>query len=140
MKTESQKTRTRRSTANQNGEVKEKLTEEAKGTTVSPASDKEQASPESGKAKPVNLDDRIEKFEKLKGLTTNRERLVQTLSELNKFKHNQGDSSSFHLKDSHGLEFKTSNTNLVELVTSQLQTTLQERKSEIEDEIIKFEL
>ena len=37
----------------------------------------------------ANLDDRIQKFEKLKGPTTNRERLTGTLNEPNKFKYNR---------------------------------------------------
>ncbi|MEZ4841252.1 MAG: hypothetical protein R2821_06990 [Flavobacteriaceae bacterium] len=77
----------------------------------------------------VNLDDRIQKFEKLRGLANNRERLVQTLNDLTKFNYNQGDSSSFYIRDASGMEFKTTNTNLIRLVSSNLQTTLEERKS-----------
>lgn len=88
----------------------------------------------------INLDDRIQKFEKLRGLATQRERLTQTLSELTKFNYNQDDSSSFYLRDSRNLEFKTTNTNLIKLVTSHLQSTLEQRKSEIEEQIVQFEL
>ena len=86
------------------------------------------------------MDDRIQNFEKLRGLATQRERLNQTLSELTKFNYNQGDSASFYIRDSHNLEFKTTNTNLIKLVTTHLQSTLEERKSEIEEQIVKFEL
>ncbi len=115
-------------------EVQKKLTQQAIGkTTVS----KKTVIPE----KPtVNLDDRIQKFEKLRGLATQRERLTQTLNELTKFNYNRDDSSSFYLRDSHNLEFKTTNTNLIKLVTSHLQSTLEERKSEIEQQIVQFEL
>jgi hypothetical protein len=88
----------------------------------------------------VNLDDRIQKFEKLRGLANNRERLVQTLNDLTKFNYNQGDSSTFYIRDASGLEFKTTNTNLIRLVTSNLQTTLEDRKVELEKEILQFEL
>lgn len=88
----------------------------------------------------VNLDDRIQKFEKLRGLATQRERLVQTLNDLTKFNYNQGDSSTFYIRDSSGMEFKTTNTNLIRLVSSNLQETLENRKAELEKEIVAFEL
>lgn len=109
-------------------EVQKKLTEQAIGKTVVTE-------------KPlINLDDRIQKFEKLRGLATQRERLTQTLNELTKFNYNQDDSSSFYLRDSRNLEFKTTNTNLIKLITTHLQTTLEQRKSEIEEQIVQFEL
>lgn len=88
----------------------------------------------------INLSERIQKFEKLRGLATQRERLTNTLNELTKFNYNQGDSASFHIRDSHNLEFKTTNTNLIKLVTTHLQSTLEQRKAEIETEIVQFEL
>ncbi len=76
--------------------------------------------PKTTEAQPeVNLDERIQKFEKLKGLATQRERLMKSLGELTKFNYNQDDSASFHLRDSHSLEFKTANTNLIKLVTEE---------------------
>jgi len=115
-------------------EVQKKLTEAAIGK---PIVTKKTAIIE----KPtVNLDERIQKFEKLRGLATQRERLTETLNELTKFNYNSDDSSSFYLRDSHNLEFKTTNTNLIKLVTEHLQSTLQQRKSEIEKQIVQFEL
>lgn len=110
-------------------DVQKKLTEEAqqvKQTVVSKVT--------------IDLADRIQKFEKLRGLATQRERLNETLNELTKFNYNQGDSSSFYIRDSHNLEFKTTNTNLIKLVTTHLQSTLEIRKQEIENAIIEFEL
>ncbi|CAL2104134.1 conserved protein of unknown function [Tenacibaculum sp. 190130A14a] len=125
---------TRKTTAKVKKEVQDKLTKEAVGETVVP---EKKAITE----KPVvNLDDRIQKFEKLRGLATQRERLTQTLNELTKFNYNQDGSCAFHLRDSHNLEFKTTNSNLIKLVTSHLQTTLEQRKSEIEEQIVQFEL
>ncbi|WJJ95702.1 hypothetical protein [Algibacter luteus] len=98
-------------------DVQKKLTEEAIGKTVVPEKQPETKKPT------INLDDRIQKFEKLRGLATQRERLAQTLSELTKFNYNQSGSASFHIKDSQNLEFKTTNTNLIKLVTSHLQST-----------------
>ncbi len=115
-------------------EVQKKLTGVAIGKTTVP---KKTVVPE----KPtVNLDERIQKFEKLRGLATQRERLTQTLNEVTKFNYNQDDSSSFYLRDSRNLEFKTTNTNLIKLVTTHLQFTLEQRKSEIEEQIVQFEL
>ncbi|WP_435138395.1 hypothetical protein [Formosa sp. A9] len=101
-----------------------------------------------GEAKPatpvakteINLDDRIQKFEKLKGLATQRERLTETLNDLTKFNYNQDGSASFQIRDSHHLEFKTTNSNLIKLVTTHLQLTLEQRKAEIESAIVAFEL
>ncbi len=123
----------KRQTATSKKEVQKKLTEDAISKTVS-----KEKKVVIGSA--VNLDERIQKFEKLRGLATQRERLTQTLSELTKFNYNQDGSSSFYLRDSHNLEFKTTNSNLIKLVTSHLQSTLEQRKSEIEQKIVQFEL
>lgn len=88
----------------------------------------------------ISIDSRIQKFEKLRGLATNRERLNQTLGELTKFNYNQDGFISFYIRDSHGLEFKTTNSNLINLVTTQLQKTLEQRKTGIEKDILIFEL
>ena len=90
--------------------------------------------------KPISLDDRINKFQKLQGLTNQRERLMMTLTNLTKFKYNNGDSCVFLIRDENGEEFKTSNTNLIKLVTNHLQDTLLVRKNQLEEEILKFEL
>jgi len=115
-------------------EVQKKLTEQAIGKTIVP---EKKVTVEKTV---INLDDRIQKFEKLRGLANQRERLTETLNELTKFNYNQDDSSSFHLRDSRNLEFKTTNTNLIKLVTTHLQSTLEQRKSEIEEHIVQFEL
>ncbi len=133
-------TKTRQNgTANQENatvkkEVQKKLTEEAIGKTVVPEKKTIDEKPV------INLDDRIQKFEKLRGLATQRERLTETLNELTKFNYNQDGSSSFHIRDSRNLEFKTTNSTLIKLVTTHLQSTLEVRKSEIEEQIVQFEL
>lgn len=88
----------------------------------------------------INLDERMNKFEKLRGLANQREKLQSTLIELARFNYNQDGSSAFFIKDASGLEFKTTNSNLIGLVSNQLQQTLEKRKSEIEKEIIEFRL
>ena len=112
--------------------VQKKLAEEAKGQTPSPIKDESKTN--------VSLDQRIDKFEKLRGIATQRERLVHTLTQLSRFNYNSADSSTFTLKDAAGLEFKTTNSNLIKLVASELQNTLEARKSELEKQLIEFEL
>ncbi|WP_075343126.1 hypothetical protein [Tenacibaculum agarivorans] len=139
-------------TVKQNGSVKkattakknvqEKLAKEAIGEKPTPIT-KEASKLQSVQeiTKPlVNLDDRMLKFEQMKGLAHQRERLNNTLTELNRFKYNQSDSSTFYIKDSNGLEFRTTNNNLVHLVTNHLKGTLTTRKVEIEKQLIEFEL
>lgn len=115
-------------------EIQKKLTQEAIGKTVTPEPKAVPQKPE------ISLDERIQKFEKLRGLATQRERLSETLTELTKFNYNQDGSSSFFIRDSRHLEFKTTNSNLIKLVTSHLQSTLEQRKAEIEQQIVQFEL
>ncbi|MEE9361446.1 MAG: hypothetical protein V3U92_02475 [Cellulophaga sp.] len=123
----------KRGTATVKKDVQKKLTEEAIGQA-------QKVKQEVVIKATINLVDRIQKFEKLRGLATQRERLNETLNELTKFNYNQGDSASFYIRDSHNLEFKTTNTNLIKLVTTHLQSTLEVRKQEIENQIIQFEL
>ena len=134
METKTKQNGTVKRTTTVKKDVKEQLAKQAMGQDA-----QEVKQPLVSKAT-IDLADRIQKFEKLRGLATQRERLVQTLSELTKFNYNQGDSASFYIRDSHNLEFKTTNTNLIKLVTTHLQSTLEARKGEIEQEIIQFEL
>lgn len=88
----------------------------------------------------INLEERIDRFEKLRGITTQRERLVLTLTELARFNYNSSDSCSFYMKDSTGLEFKTTNSNLIKLISDELQHTLETKKVELEKQIMGFTL
>lgn len=123
----------KRETTSTKATVQKKLADEATGKPTTPVA-KEPTKPD------VNLDERINRFEKLRGIANQRERLVKTLSELSRFNYNSSDSCSFSIKDATGLEFKTTNSNLINLVASQLQATLEARKAEIEAELIKFQL
>ncbi|USD24598.1 hypothetical protein [Flagellimonas marinaquae] len=141
METKTKETGTKKTVTRQkasNKDVKDQLTKEATGSANGTEKTKEAKAPVV--VPKISIDSQIQKFEKLRGLATNRERLNQTLGELTKFNYNQDGSSSFYIRDSHGLEFKTTNSNLINLVTTQLQNTLEERKSEFEQEILAFEL
>ena len=86
----------------------------------------------------ISLDEKINRFEKLRGLANQRERLVNTLNELTKFNYNHAESSTFSLKDANGLEFKTTNSNLIKLIATELQQTLETRKTQLEKQILEF--
>jgi hypothetical protein len=118
-------------------QVQKKLAEQATGKKETPLKPKPTVQPETPI---INLDDRMQKFEQLKGLAHQRTRLSDTLTDLNKFKYNQSDSATFFIKDSHGLEFKTTNTNLIHLITSHLKHTLETRKGEVEKQLVAFQL
>ncbi|MDG1315025.1 MAG: hypothetical protein P8P29_05830 [Flavobacteriaceae bacterium] len=119
--------------------VQKKLAEQATGKASAPVTNQEKIV-EKPAIISINLDDRMQRFEQLQGLARQRERLTSTLTDLNKFKYNQSDSASFYIKDSDGLEFKTTNTNLIHLVTNHLKNTLETRKTEIEKQLVTFEL
>ena len=118
-------------------QVQKKLAEQATGKKETPLKPKPTVQPETPI---INLDDRMQKFEQLKGLAHQRTRLSDTLMDLNKFKYNQSDSATFFIKDSHGLEFKTTNTNLIHLIISHLKHTLKTRKGEVEKQLVAFQL
>ena len=121
-------------------EVQKKLTAQATGKTPSVETVNSTAT-KKVETPVINLDDRMQKFEQLKGLAAHqRTRLSDTLTELNKFKYNQSDSARFEIKDSQNLSFVTTNTNLIHLVTNHLKSTLELRKAEIEKQLISFEL
>ncbi|MGH1384318.1 hypothetical protein [Kordia sp.] len=116
--------------------VTKKLAQDATKPTNGTAQ-KPEAKPQK---QPVNLDERIHRLEKLKGVASQRERLVETLSSLTRFNYNTGGSNSFSLIDASGIEFKTTNSNLIMLVANTLQQTLEERKAELEKQLMEFEL
>ena len=90
--------------------------------------------------KPVSLETRLSNFERMKGLASQRTRLADTLNELNIFKYQNSDSCIFQLKDENGKEFKTTNNNLITLVTDVLKEQLTTRKNEIEKQILEFDM
>ena len=130
--------------AKQNGTIKKATaTTTRKNGVKKPAGETTTVKAPDTAAKPeainVSLDERINRFEKLRGLANQRERLVNTLTELTRFNYNHSDSCVFSVKDGSGLEFKTTNTNLIKLVAEKLQQTLETRKAELEDDIVAFE-
>ncbi|CAL2095623.1 conserved protein of unknown function [Tenacibaculum sp. 190524A02b] len=129
----------KKETATAKKAVQEKLAKEATGQKTTPIT-KEQPKPVETPAPVIDLQSKLDRFEKMKGLAQQRERLTSTLTELNKFKYNQSDSARFEIIDSQNLSFMTTNTNLIHLVTNTLRSTLQTRKAEIEAQLIAFEI
>lgn len=119
--------------------VQEKLAKEATGQKTTPIT-KEQSKHVETPTPVIDLQSKLDRFEKMKGLAQQRERLTSTLAELNKFKYNQSDSARFEIIDSQNLSFMTTNTNLIHLVTNTLRSKLQTRKAEIEAQLIAFEI
>ena len=135
-------------TARQNGTAKKETTtpkqevkkQLAKDATKPGAKQPLPASTSKTEKPAINLDERIDRFEKLRGIVNQRERLVNTLTELARFNYNSAESCTFSLTDAAGLEFNTTNTNLIKLVAGELQKTLETRKTELEKELIEFQL
>ncbi len=118
-------------------------------TTPKGANDKEVIQPEDVTKKlaqealgkiAISIEDRMTAFEQLTGLANQRTRLKNKLNELNKFVFNNGANCEFTVKDEEGKMFTTSNNNLITLVTGILKETLEERKTEIENQIVTFNL
>ncbi|AXG69597.1 hypothetical protein KORDIASMS9_01822 [Kordia sp. SMS9] len=131
-------------TVKQNGSAKKETTTAKRTVTKKLAQEATKPIVENPKnptpaKQPVNLLERIQQLEKLKGISAKRERLVETLSSLTRFNYNSSESCSFHLKDSSGMEFKTTNTNLITLIATLLQETLENKKTELEKQLMDFE-
>jgi len=87
----------------------------------------------------TSLDERLRKFEELSGLNSKRDSVNGTLTHLQKFNFSQTGSCSLTLQDQSGQQFSTSNTNLITMLATGLQTKLEEKKKQLEEQIIAFE-
>ncbi|BFP42230.1 hypothetical protein FGF1_30750 [Flavobacteriaceae bacterium GF1] len=72
----------------------------------------------------INLDDRIRSFKNLRGLINSRKLLGYKLNQLAKFNYEREGSTLFNLRDYHGFEFKTTNTNFIHLLTNETKSIL----------------
>ncbi len=118
-----------------------------KKTSTTPKSNTTNAPKKESVVKPIStvkrevkesIDDKIDRFEKLNGFTTKRERIVNTLQKLKKFDYSKDLSASFTLVDSSDKSFQTSNTELLEIVVSNLIKIMEIKKSELENQILEF--
>ncbi len=87
----------------------------------------------------TSLDERLIRFEELKGLNSKRDYVTRTLTEVQKFNFGTNGSSSLILQDETGHQFSTSNTNLITMLAENLQERLESKKKELEEKIMTFE-
>lgn len=87
----------------------------------------------------VSLDERLKRFEELRGLNNKHDSINVTLTHLQKFNFSQNDSCSLVLQDQAGKQFSTTNTNLITMLSNNLQGQLERKKKELEDDILAFE-
>lgn len=129
------KATTKTATPSANGELKTKKTEKEQSTAK--ATPVKVVTPPKPK---FSLEERINRVKLLDGLTNKRQKVVQTLTDLRKFQFSSDDSCDLELNDSSGKEFRTSNSNLIGMLTSHLESLLQGKVKELDEQIIDFEL
>lgn len=90
--------------------------------------------------KELTIAETLEKVNHLKMLLDHREALATKRTELRKFKFGEDENSSvLTLIDQSGNEFKTANSNLIELLTKHLEELITEKIESVTDEILSYE-
>ncbi len=87
-----------------------------------------------------SLDERIQRIEELRALTTKRQNTLNTLHNLRGFTFASDENCKLSLLDSQGNRFETNNTNLITLLTSYFTSVLGDKVSALDDEIMNFKL
>lgn len=105
-----------------------------KATVTKPKTDKK------AEAKTLSLEERIQKADELKSLTLKRERTIKTLHHIRTFSFASDESCVLTISDSENQKFETSNSNLVNLLKDYLIKVLSDKVSELDDEIMAFNL
>lgn len=88
----------------------------------------------------VSLEERIQRVEELRSLTTKRHVTITTVHNLRAFHFASDDSCQLILTDSQGHKFSTGNTNLIAILKEYLEAVLNDRVSALDDEIMGFKL
>lgn len=88
----------------------------------------------------VSVEEKIQKVQELGGLTAKRARTVETLNKLRQFQFSSGDSSRLKIIENGGSSFETSNSNLIEMLSSNLQEILNQKIKELDAMILAFEV
>ena len=86
------------------------------------------------------MEERIQKVEKLRGLTLKRSITVKTLNDLRTFAFTADDSCKLEISDSTHRDFSTSNSNLIKLLTNHLGSLLKGKITDLDEKIIEFEI
>ena len=90
--------------------------------------------------KELTIAETLEKVNHLKMLLDHREALATKRTELRKFKFGEDENSSvLTLIDQNGNEFKTANSNLIELLTKHLEALITEKINLVTDQILAYE-
>lgn len=92
------------------------------------------------KAVKPSLDERIQKIEELRSLTTKRQNTLNTLHNLRGFTFASDENCKLVLMDSQNNRFETNNTNLISLLTNYFVAVLGDKVSALDDEILGFNL
>lgn len=87
-----------------------------------------------------SLEERIQKADELKSLTLKRARTINTLHHLRSFNFASDDNCTLTITDSEHQQFETSNSNLIGMLKEHLISVLSNKVSELDDEIIAFNL
>ncbi len=90
-------------------------------------------------AKP-SLEERIQKADELKSLTMKRQRTIKTLHHIRTFSFASDDNCTLTISDSERQEFETSNSNLINMLKDYLIKVLSDKVSELDEEILAFNL
>lgn len=90
--------------------------------------------------KVFSLAERIERVKLLDGLVNKRQKVVATLTDLRKFQFSADESCELELSDSSGKEFRTGNSNLIGMLSTHLESLLQDKVKELDEQIQDFDL
>ena len=125
------------------------LTEAAKKTaknsngakTPKPTVSEEMKVSGKGKLKPVNIEDRIKRINRLMDLGRQRESLLARKSQIEEFYFGSDKlKDRLSIIDSRGKTFETSNSNLIEMISEHLKMLVTEKIEQVEQLIIEAEL
>ncbi len=113
----------------------------AASKTNTPAQTQKVSETSTAKQQPkVSLEDRIQKVEELRSLTGKRQRTVDTYHQLRTFQFGSDENCTLVLTDSQGQKFATNNSALISMLTDYFATLLNDKVSELDDEILTFKL
>lgn len=91
--------------------------------------------------KAVNVSERVKKIAQLQELTKQREKLLETLENLELFEFGSDKMlDSLTIVDSTGREFSSSNSNLIAALSEHFKTLLQEKIQFVESKIVEATL
>ncbi len=82
----------------------------------------------------------IQKADELRGLTTKRQRTIDTYNQIRTFTFSSDENCVLTIVDSQGAKFQTNNSNLINLLKEYFAKILGDKVSALDDEILNFTL